>query len=70
MNDSDISQEEFTLVTNQKHNYLRLKEITRTKDSQQSGIETNRLIEHGKRIGIDEKLKQVLRKNLKLKTEV
>ena len=70
MNDSDISQEEFTLVTNQKHNYLRLKEITRTKDSQKSGIETNRLIEHGKRIGIDEKLKQVLRKNLKLKTEV
>ena len=70
MNDSDISQEEFTLITNQKHNYLRLKEIIRTKDSQQSGIETNRLIEHGKRIGIDEKLKQVLRKNLKLKTEV
>ena len=70
MNDSDISQEEFTPVTNQKHNYLRLKEIIRTKDSQQSGIETNRLIEHGKRIGIDEKLKQVLRKNLKLKTEV
>ena len=69
MNDSDISQEEFTLVTNQKH-YLRLKEIIRTKDSQQSGIETNRLIEHRKRIGIDEKLKQILRKNLKLKTEV
>ena len=70
MNDSDISQEEFTLVTNQKHNYLRLKEITRTKDSQQSGIETNRLIEHRKRIGISEKLKQILRKNLKLKTKV
>ena len=59
--DSDISHEEFTLVINEEKKYLRLKESIRTKDCQQGDIERNRLIEHGKRIGINEILKGIVK---------
>ena len=67
--DSDISQEEYTLVINEEQNYLRVEEIIRTKDSQLD-IERDTLIEHGKRIGINEIIKQNEGQILKYKTEI
>ena len=68
--DSDISHEELRLVIKEEQNYLRLKESIQKKDSQLDDIERDRLIEHGKRTGINEKLKQNERQSLKFKTEV
>ena len=68
--DSDISHEELRLVIKEEQNYLRLKESIQKKDSQLGDIERDRLIEHGKRTGINEKLKQNERQSLKFKTEV
>lgn len=48
--DSDMS-DEFTLVINEKQNFLRLKESIRRKDSQLGGIKRDRLIQHGKIMG-------------------
>ena len=48
LTDSDISHEEFVLVTNKEQNYFRLKESIGAKDDQLSDIERDRLIEHGK----------------------
>ena len=42
------------LVINEEEDYLRPKESIRTKDSQLGDIERDRLIEHSKRIGINE----------------
>ena len=39
-----ISHEEFMLVINEEQNYFRLKETVRTKDSQRSDMERDRLI--------------------------
>ena len=68
--DSDMSHEEFTLVINEKQNFLRLKESIKRKDSQLGDIKRDRLIQHGKNNGISELLKQNERPSLKLKTEI
>ena len=54
--DPDLSHEEFILVINKEQNYFRLKESIRAKDDQLSDIERDRLIEHGKRVGQNERL--------------
>ena len=69
MIDYDISYDEFMLEINEEQDYRRLKESIRTKDGQLGDIERGRLIEHGRRIRIDEILKQN-EISLKLKTEV
>ena len=46
--------------------YLKLKESIRKKDSQIGDTERDRLIEHGKRIGVDVIFKQNDRQSLKL----
>ena len=56
--DSNISLDEFISLINKERHYLKLKEIIRTKYSELGEIETDRLIQHGKKIGIDEILKQ------------
>lgn len=43
LTDAEISNVELTLVINDDHNYLRLEESIRPKDSQQSDIERDRL---------------------------
>ena len=68
--DSDMSHEEFTLVINEKQNFLRLKESIKRKGSQLGDIKRDRLIQHGKNNGISELLKQNERPSLKLKTEI
>ena len=50
---SDTSHEEFPLVINEEHTFIKLKESIRTKDIQLGKIERKRLIKHGKRIEID-----------------
>ena len=55
--DSDMSHEEFTLVINEKQNFLRLKESIKRKDSQLGDIKRDRLIQHGKNNEINELLK-------------
>ena len=65
-----MSHEEFTLVINEKQNFLRLKESIKRKDSQLGDIKRDRLIQHGKNNEINELLKQNERPNLKLKTEI
>ena len=54
--DYNISHEEITPVINEEQNYFRLKESIRAKDDQLSDIERDRLIEHGKRVGQNERL--------------
>lgn len=49
--DSNISNQEFTLVINKEQNQFRLKESIRTKDDQLSDIEQDRFIEHVKELG-------------------
>ena len=59
--DSNISLDEFISLINKEKHYLKLKEIIRTKymvKLKLGEIETDRLIQHGKKIGIDEILKQ------------
>ena len=58
------------LMINEKQNYLSLKASIRVKDTQLGDIERKRLIEHGKRIRINEILKQKERQKLKLKSKV
>lgn len=68
--DSNISLDEFISLINKEKHYLKLKEIIRTKYSELGEIETDRLIQHGKKIGIDEILKQNKRWSLKPKSKV
>ena len=56
--DSDISHEEFQIMINNKQNYFRLTKSTIVKDSRLGDTERNKLIEHHKRVGIDEILKR------------
>ena len=51
-------------MINERQNYFRLKGSIRAKDNQLCDIEQNRLIEHGERIGQNE------RQHLKLKTNI
>ena len=69
MIDSGTGQDEFTLVINEEHNCFMLKESFRAKYNQLGDFERERLIEHGKRIGIDEILKQNERQSLKLRSK-
>ena len=62
--DSDISRDELTQVISEEQNYFRQKESIIAKDNQLSDIKRDRLIEHGHRIGQNE------RQSLKLKTDV
>lgn len=57
--DANISLEEFTLVSNEAEYYQKLKGNIRIKDSERWVIERNKLIEHGKRIGINEMIRQI-----------
>lgn len=47
---SNVSHEEFTLLTHEEQSYFRLKGSIREKDDQVSDIEQDRLIEHEKRV--------------------
>ena len=62
--DSNINYGEFTIVISEEQNCFRSKESIRAKDDQLDDIEWDRLIEHSKRIGQNE------RQSLKLKTEI
>ena len=57
LRDSEISHKELMLVIHEKQNHVRLNGRIRTKDSQLSDIVRGRLIEHGKKIGIDETIR-------------
>ena len=63
--DCNICHEEIMLVINEEQNHLRLKENIKTKDSQLLDIKKDRLIEHSKRIEMDE----ILRQNKKKKSK-
>ena len=54
----------FTLVSNEAENYHRMKENIRIKTSERGDIKSNRLIEYGNRIVIDEIIKQNERINM------
>ena len=53
---SDISQEDFKIMINEKQNYVRLNVSIGRKYSQLNEIEIDRFIEHGIEIGIFEYL--------------
>ena len=65
------------LLINEEQNHLRLAETIKTKDNQLGGLERDRLIEHGKKIGVNELLKQkrtqksnTQNRNLRLKKNI
>ena len=60
----NINNEEFTLVINEQQNRFRLKGSIRAKEDQLSGIEQDRLIEHGKSIEQNESA------SLKIETDI
>ena len=66
---SDISQEDFKIMINEKQNYLRFNVSIGRKYSQLDEIETDRFIEHGIEIRTWI-FKQNERQSLKLKTKV
>lgn len=68
--DSDIIYDKFMLAINKEQNYLRLKERIRTKGNKLGDIERDRLIEHSKRIKINEILSRTKEKSMKFKTEI
>ena len=61
--ENEISHEDFTTITNEERNYRELKESIRIMKSQRSNIERNKLIENGKRMGIDKIIRQTERIN-------
>ena len=58
------------LVINEEQNYRSLNESIRTNDSQLGDTERDRLMEHGKRIDIDEILREGETQNLNLKYKI
>lgn len=60
---SNITHEEFTQVINGEQNYFSLKDKTWRKDDQLSDTEQDRLTEHGKSTGQNERLSLKLTKN-------
>ena len=56
--DNEIRNEDFASIINKERNYRELKQSIRMMKSQRSNIERKKLIEDGKRIGIDEIIKQ------------
>ena len=67
LNNAKISYEKLILVSNETENYYRLKDGMRTKDIQRGNIEKDRLIQHDKRIEVDEVLRQNKRQSQKAK---
>ena len=67
LNNAKISHEKLILVSNETENYYRLKDGMRTKDIQRGNIEKDRLIQHDKRIEVDEILRQNKRQSQKAK---
>ena len=61
--DNEISHEDFTTIRNEERTHRELKESIRMMKSQGSGIERDKVIEDGKRMGIDKTIKQ--NKNIK-----
>ena len=58
--DAKIINEEFKLINNEAKKYRKLKEIIRL-------IEIDRLIEDGKKLGVDERVDQIEKNNDNLK---
>ena len=56
--DNEITHENFTTIINEESNYCELKESIRMMKSQKSDIERNKLLENGKRIDIDNIIRQ------------
>ena len=63
LKDNEISHEDFTTIRNEERTHRELKESIRMMKSQGSGIESDKVIEDGKRMGIDKTIKQ--NKNIK-----
>ena len=68
--DNETSHEDFTTVINEERNHLELKEGIRMMKSYRSAIERDKLTEDGKRIDIDEIIKQNERLKNNLKSQV
>lgn len=51
--DNEIVNEDFATIVNEEINYWELKETIKMMKCQTSDIKRNKLIEHGKGIGID-----------------
>ena len=58
MINSEISDEGFTTILNEEKKYRELKESTRMKNSQRSDVEKVSLIKEGKKLGMNEVIKQ------------
>ena len=58
MINNEISDEGFTTILNEEKKYRELKESTRMKNSQRSDVEKVSLIKEGKKLGMNEVLKQ------------
>lgn len=63
LKDHEISHDDFTAIINEERNYHELEGSIRKMKIQRSDIEKDELMEDGKRMGIDEDIKQ--NKNLK-----
>ena len=58
LKDNEISHEDFKTITNEEKTYRELKKSIRKMESQGSGIERDKVIEDGKRMGTDKTFKQ------------
>ena len=58
MINNEISDEGFTTILNEEKKYRELKESTRMKNSQRSDVEKVSLIKEGKKLGMNEVIKQ------------
>ena len=57
--DNEIKHEDFTTIIDEEKKYRELKESIRMMNSQRSNAERINLIEEGKKIGINEVIKQI-----------
>ena len=69
LTDNEISHEDFETIINEEKIYRELKESIRIMNSQTSDAEKVKLIEEGKKIGIDEGIKhnKIINDSLKYK---
>ena len=68
--DNKISLVDLAVIINKEKNYFELKESIRMMKSQRRNIERNKLVEDGKRIVIDEIIKQNIRPSPKYKARL
>ena len=63
---NEISYEDFIKIVDEERKFRQLKESIRMMNSQRSDIEKNNLVEEGKKIDIDEVIKdnEIINKNL------